>query len=65
LHLGLRHPFGITLFEDKIYWTDWQTKSVNTANKFTGGGVRTIRKRLFFPMNIRTYHPLRQPEGMR
>nr|XP_018667004.1 low-density lipoprotein receptor-related protein 4 isoform X1 [Ciona intestinalis] len=60
---GLLHPFGVTIFEDKLYWTDWQTKSVNSANKFTGRGVKTIRSRLHFPMDIQTYHPLRQPNG--
>ncbi|XP_076800304.1 low-density lipoprotein receptor-related protein 4-like isoform X2 [Clavelina lepadiformis] len=60
---GLPHPFGITIFEDKVYWTDWRTKSVNSANKFTGSGVKTIKRRLHFPMDIQTYHPLRQPTG--
>ena len=60
---GLPHPFGVTIFEDKVYWTDWHTKSVNSANKFTGSGVKTIQTQLHFPMDIRTYHPLRQPKG--
>ena len=30
----LPHPFGITLFEDDIFWTDWHTKSVNSVNRF-------------------------------
>uniref|UniRef100_H2Z4K3 EGF-like domain-containing protein n=1 Tax=Ciona savignyi TaxID=51511 RepID=H2Z4K3_CIOSA len=59
----LLHPFGVAIFEDKLYWTDWQSKSVNSANKFTGRGAKTIRSRLHFPMDIQTYHPLRQPKG--
>ena len=31
---GLRHPFAMTMFEDKLYWTDWQTKSVYSTTKF-------------------------------
>ena len=34
--LRMPHPFGITVFEDFIYWTDWQTKSINKAHKWTG-----------------------------
>ncbi|XP_039257073.2 low-density lipoprotein receptor-related protein 4-like isoform X1 [Styela clava] len=60
---GLPHPFAITVFEDKLYWTDWDTKSINRANKFTGNGLRSIHNHLHFPMGIQAYHPLRQPEG--
>ncbi|KAI5716508.1 hypothetical protein M8J76_007754 [Diaphorina citri] len=28
------HVFALTLFEDHIYWTDWNTKSINRADKF-------------------------------
>lgn len=32
------HPahLGMTLFEDHVYWTDWETKSINRAHKTTG-----------------------------
>lgn len=30
------HVFAITLFEDYIYWTDWNMKAITRANKFTG-----------------------------
>ncbi|GLH14008.1 Putative vitellogenin receptor [Gryllus bimaculatus] len=61
LSKGLHHPFALTLFEDAIYWTDWHTKSIQTANKVTGMGLRTIHSRLHFPMDIHSYHPQRQP----
>ncbi|RUS89222.1 hypothetical protein EGW08_003032, partial [Elysia chlorotica] len=58
---GLPHPFALTIFEDELFWTDWETKSINKANKFSGNGVETIHSRLFFPMDIHTMHPQRQP----
>ncbi|KAL3843281.1 hypothetical protein ACJMK2_021223 [Sinanodonta woodiana] len=58
---GLPHPFALTLFEDELYWTDWHTKSINKANKFTGNDVETVSSRLHFPMDIHTLHPQRQP----
>ncbi|XP_014280390.1 low-density lipoprotein receptor-related protein 4 isoform X1 [Halyomorpha halys] len=58
---GLPHPFGVTLFEDAIYWTDWHTKSISTANKVTGTGFMTIHGQLHFPMDIHSYHSQRQP----
>ena len=61
--LGLPHPFALTLFEDELYWTDWYTKSINKANKFSGQPLETVRTRLHFPMDIHTWHPQRQPAG--
>uniref|UniRef100_A0A8C7Z988 Low-density lipoprotein receptor-related protein 4 n=1 Tax=Oryzias sinensis TaxID=183150 RepID=A0A8C7Z988_9TELE len=62
---GLPHPFAITVFEDSLYWTDWHTKSINSANKFTGKNLEIIRNKLHFPMDIHTLHPQRQPAGGR
>lgn len=61
---GLPHPFALTLFEDELYWTDWHTRSIWRANKFTGNRVERVRSRLHYPMDIHTYHPLRQPQAM-
>ena len=59
--IGLPHPFALTLFEDELYWTDWHTKSINKANKFTGNDVEMVRNRLHFPMDIHIFHQQRQP----
>uniref|UniRef100_A0A8C6LAN2 Low density lipoprotein receptor-related protein 4 n=1 Tax=Nothobranchius furzeri TaxID=105023 RepID=A0A8C6LAN2_NOTFU len=63
--ISLPHPFAITVFEDSLYWTDWHTKSINSANKFTGKNQEVIRNKLHFPMDIHTLHPQRQPAGGR
>ncbi|XP_045489131.1 low-density lipoprotein receptor-related protein 4 isoform X2 [Pieris rapae] len=57
---GVPHPFALTVFEDAIYWTDWHTKSISTINKKTGMGMQTIHASLQVPMDIQSYHPLRQ-----
>lgn len=57
----LPHPFALTLFEDSMYWTDWHTKAISTANKITGKGYKFIHEGLHFPMDIHSYHPARQP----
>ncbi|KAF7275128.1 hypothetical protein GWI33_012157, partial [Rhynchophorus ferrugineus] len=59
---GLPHPFAITIFEDAIFWTDWHTKSIATANKQTGAGYKTLHSHLHFPMDIHSFHPQRQPK---
>lgn len=58
----LPHPFALTIFEDALYWTDWHTKSISTANKNTGKGFRTVHEGLHFPMDIHSFHPARQPD---
>ena len=52
------------MFEDELYWTDWHTKSINKANKFSGNDIETVRNRLHYPMDIHTFHPQRQPPGL-
>lgn len=57
----LPHPFALTLFEDFMYWTDWHTKAISTANKITGKGYKNVHEGLHFPMDIHSFHPARQP----
>ena len=33
--VGLRHPFALTVFENSLYWSDWQRKSIFTTPKFS------------------------------
>lgn len=59
---SLGHPFSITMFGNNLYWTDWQTNSVSSANKYTGSDTRELQNlgpsRLF---DIKVVHPDRQP----
>lgn len=36
------HPFGITVYGPHVYWTDWQTKSIEKVDKMTGHNRETI-----------------------
>lgn len=31
-----KHPYGIAVFQDSIFWSDWNTKSIQSCDKFTG-----------------------------
>ncbi|XP_076088432.1 low-density lipoprotein receptor-related protein 2-like [Mytilus galloprovincialis] len=55
------HPFAMTIFEDWVYWTDWNHLSVEKANKYTGANHTVIQKLPHRPMDIHIYHPLKQP----
>ena len=54
------HVFAMSLFDDYIFWTDWNLKAVNRANKFDGSGLRVLRNTTHRPYDIHVYHPLRQ-----
>ncbi|XP_064102114.1 low-density lipoprotein receptor-related protein 2-like [Macrobrachium nipponense] len=54
------HVFAISVFDDYMYWTDWNLKAVLKANKFTGEGFQALRNTTHRPYDIQIYHPLRQ-----
>lgn len=61
----LRHPFSITVFEDFLYWSDWETQAIHKVRKFKGGeqNVSTVVLGLRSPMDVHIYHDLRQPSA--
>ncbi|KAK5872291.1 hypothetical protein PBY51_013006 [Eleginops maclovinus] len=56
------HIFAMTLFEEYIYWTDWETKSINRCHKTLGTNKTVLISTLHRPMDVHIYHPYRQPE---
>ncbi|XP_054274081.1 low-density lipoprotein receptor-related protein 1-like [Macrosteles quadrilineatus] len=58
--LRLHHVFAIAVFEDHIYWTDWETKSVERCPKYSATNCSTLTTTVHRPMDIHIYHPYRQ-----
>ncbi|KAG8510408.1 Low-density lipoprotein receptor-related protein 2 [Galemys pyrenaicus] len=54
-------PFSITIFEDTLYWTDWNTKTVEKGNKYDGSHRTVLANTTHRPYDIHVYHPYRQP----
>ncbi|XP_071941667.1 prolow-density lipoprotein receptor-related protein 1-like [Antedon mediterranea] len=61
---GVGHPFAVTVFEDYVYWTDWNVKTINRANKWTGEGAEVMQTTLHRPFDIHVVHPLRQDSSI-
>lgn len=59
----LSHPFALTVFEDFVYWTDWNTRSVEKGNKYDGSGRQALVNTTHRPFDIHVCHPYRQPIG--
>jgi len=53
---GIPHVFGIAVFGQYIYWTDWVTRSVKRAGKFSGGNPVVLIDSLDAqPMDIKIF----------
>ncbi|XP_050312267.1 prolow-density lipoprotein receptor-related protein 1 isoform X2 [Anthonomus grandis grandis] len=60
--LQLHHVFAVDVWEDFIYWTDWETKTIERCHKYTGMNCTSIISTVHRPMDVRVVHPLRQPK---
>ncbi|KAK8381292.1 hypothetical protein O3P69_018402 [Scylla paramamosain] len=50
---GLPHPYGVSTQGRWLYWTDWETKSLNRTLKRTGRSPSTIREGLAGIMDVK------------
>uniref|UniRef100_A0A8D8SCE1 Low-density lipoprotein receptor-related protein 1 n=2 Tax=Cacopsylla melanoneura TaxID=428564 RepID=A0A8D8SCE1_9HEMI len=59
--VNLHHVFAIAVFEDHLFWTDWELKTIEKCDKYTATNCTSLVKPLVHkPMDIRVYHPYRQ-----
>ena len=58
---GVYHPYALTQFGDRIYWTDWQRHSIEHCNKDRGNDRVTITGGMTRPTALHVYHSDRQP----
>ncbi|KAL5005791.1 hypothetical protein ScPMuIL_016949 [Solemya velum] len=47
-----QHSFGLAVYGDYIFWTDWIMRAVLRANKYDGSGVTWLKKMSRQPMGI-------------
>lgn len=57
------HPYGISLFEHSVYFTDWTKMAVMKANRFTDSNPQVIFQSSLRPYGVTIYHAFRQPLG--
>ena len=54
---ALQVPFGLDLYKEHMFWTDWTTNSLYRADKRAGGNVTLITGGFGKPMNLHVYTP--------
>lgn len=37
------HPFGLAVYGEHIFWTDWVRRAVQRANKYVGSDIKLLR----------------------
>lgn len=56
----LPHPFGLDVFDNYVYWTDWSTSNIEGAHKLTGSNRTTIGTGISGLMDVRVFHRQRK-----
>ncbi|CAL8127285.1 unnamed protein product [Orchesella dallaii] len=57
-----RHPFGVDVFGDRIFWSDWSSHEIKSADKFTGLNSKVHVIDTYTLMNgVALFHVANQP----
>lgn len=57
------HPFGIAVFENHVFFTDWTKMGVMRANRFNGSNPSLLYRTASRPGHVVVSHPVLQPFG--
>jgi len=73
---GILHPFAMTMFETRLYWSDWSSLSIlstsrshthkltllnSTSLEESRHNTSTVHDSLYSPTGLRVVHPVLQP----
>ena len=61
---SLQYPFAITIFGDRVYWSDWDSKSIHSSLKKTGNETLVVKKKVERLWDLKVFELKRQREGI-
>lgn len=56
----IQTPYGLTLHQEKVFWTDWRRKAVYSADKRIGSKINYITRGLEKPMQVHAYSKIKR-----
>ncbi|GAB1293100.1 Predicted gene, 19410 [Apodemus speciosus] len=59
----IKSPFSVAVFEDKVFWSDLQTRTVQHVEKRTGKNRAVLIKRSGQPYGLKIMHEVLQPRS--
>ena len=57
------HPFGLALYNDVLYWSDWKSQSIHKYN-MTYSGTQVVVRGMGTPMELHIYDSTKTFNGM-
>ncbi|XP_035730371.1 vitellogenin receptor-like [Vespa mandarinia] len=58
----INHPYSLAVFENKLYWNDWSTNTIQTCDKFTGKDWKILLHTTSMTYGIQIYHSVLKPK---
>ena len=66
INRGISYPYSITFFENKLYWSEWDQRSIQMYDMSSDKDPRTLVRgapSTFAPMGVLVLDAKRQPMG--
>lgn len=57
---GTHHIFALNIFEDFIYWSDWETNAITRTHKFRILNLKNVTEAQNRPSSLQIIHPIKQ-----
>ena len=57
----VQHVFALAVFEQRLFWTDWHTRTIAACDKRNCLNSTRLVQLYHRPMDVQVWHPLRQP----
>ncbi|XP_017771582.1 PREDICTED: putative vitellogenin receptor [Nicrophorus vespilloides] len=60
----VKHPYSIAVFENRLYWSDWGSRSIQSCDKFNGKEHHTlVKEKREYIYGLHIYHSALKPRS--